>query len=117
MRDVKYSGLHGKDYDYNMVMKTARVWNNQIIYHAKQAMNIKQLFDCRADLHRTLYNHKSVHCIDLMICDILLEANTVFDFKKKVWDPVEYIKLSDNILFDIKMKDDPSLKRAKDLIT
>ena len=47
-----------------------------------------------------------------MIRDILLEANVTYKFCEKVHDPVEYAKLNDNIIHEIKYSQDVKLKRA-----
>ncbi len=48
-----------------------------------------------------------------MIKDIMIEANSKFQFGKMIEDPEKYINLTDNIIYLINMTDDPSLKKAK----
>ena len=64
-------------------------------------------------MYRDIYNHRTVHSVELLLCDVLLESNNVLhDYTKVVRDPVLYSKLSDSVIFEIEMSEDPRLKKA-----
>jgi hypothetical protein len=51
--------------------------------------------------------------VENLLCEILKEAdNVLYNFKEVIWDPAAYTYLTDNILFEIEMSDDPRLARA-----
>jgi len=47
-----------------------------------------------------------------MIQDILLNANPVFNFIEKIYDPIQYTRLTDNIIHEIEFSEDPALKKS-----
>jgi len=51
-----------------------------------------------------------------MIRDALVESNSKFDFISKIYDPEEYYKLNDNIIYEIEHSKEPELKKARALI-
>ena len=52
-----------------------------------------------------------------MICDILLKANNKLKIAECIYNPEEFINLTDDILNTIKISKDPDLKESKDIIT
>ena len=68
-------------------------------------------------MYKSIYNHVTVHKIEIILCDIFKEANhKMFDFEKIIYNPAEYVNLTDNIIYDIEIEPDPSLKKAQELI-
>ena len=51
-----------------------------------------------------------------MMCDIFIEANLHYNFKKIIDDPDEYVYLTDYIVYEIERSEIPILEKAKDLI-
>ena len=47
-----------------------------------------------------------------MIVDALMEANPVFKFHEKIYDPVAYMKFTDNILPLIETSRNPALAKS-----
>ena len=54
------------------------------------------MYYTRYKYHREIYNHKAVKSIELMIGDILLESNDVYNFPS-ILDTPEFIDLDDTI--------------------
>ena len=40
----------------------------------------------------------------------------MYDYLEAIWDPEKYIELDDTILTEIRISDDPRLKKAQELI-
>ena len=58
-----------------------------------------------------------MHSVELLLSDVLLECqNVLYDFTKVIWDPEEYSRLSDSIIFEVEMSEDPRLKKAQEII-
>ena len=48
---------------------------------------------------------------------MLKEAHGVlYDFEQVIFDPVQYTYMTDTVLYEIQVSDDPRLKRAQELI-
>jgi hypothetical protein len=117
LRDTRMMALSLGEYDYKILLKDARVINDQIVYPAKHSFEVMKLFQCRYDLYKQIYNHLTVHSIEIILCDVLKAAHKVlYDFEEAIFDPVRYTYLTDNIIFDIQMSADPRLGPAKELI-
>ena len=52
-----------------------------------------------------------------MVCDILLKANHILKIADCIYNPEEFINLTDDILNTIKISKDPDLQESKDIIT
>lgn len=126
-RDTKKLGLSGQAFDSIILLKTAKIINNEICYRTKDAFSFYELYQCRYRLFKEFYLHRVTKGIDLMIKDIFTEANAVYKFSEYIHDPEMYIRLNDYILQDLfyskkglnKNKGEgmnPSLKAAKDLV-
>lgn len=109
-RDTQMMNLSYGSFDHSILLKDARVINEQIVYPQKHAYEVQKLFQCRYDLYKSIYNHLTVHSIELILCDVLKAAHKVlYDFEQVIYDPKEYIYLTDNILYEIEMSDKPAL--------
>ena len=112
-RDTQMMGLSLGQYDYSILLNDARVIGDEIVYPHKHNFEICKLFQSRYDLYKQIYNHLTVHSIEIILCDVLKAAHKVLcDFEKIIEDPEKYTYLTDNILFEIQMSDDPRLKTA-----
>lgn len=101
-RDTRMMALSLGEYDYKILMKDARVINDELVYPAKHSFEVMKLFQCRYDLYKQIYNHLTVHSIEIILCDILMAANRVLcNFEEAIYDPEQYTYLTDNIIFDI----------------
>jgi len=94
----------------------ARVIDNQICYADKSSFGVIELFTCRYNLFKEYYNHGTVQAMELMFSDILKEARHVYDFEKIIFDPNLYCKLTDNIIYEIELSEDPRLEKSKKLL-
>jgi hypothetical protein len=69
-----------------------------------------KLFQARYDLYKQVYNHLTVHSIEIVLSDILMASHKVlYDYEEVIYDAERYTYLTDNILYDIQMSTDPRL--------
>ncbi|KAL5860459.1 hypothetical protein ACOSQ4_001755 [Xanthoceras sorbifolium] len=115
VRDCRACGL-GCNFDFQRLMETMRVLDDEICYRAKDYLTIHKLFSTRADLYRTVYTHSKVKAIELMVADALLKANGFLEISSSVDDPSDYWKLDDTIIKTIETAPNQELKEARDLI-
>ncbi|GAA6105702.1 deoxynucleoside triphosphate triphosphohydrolase SAMHD1-like [Tachysurus ichikawai] len=111
-RDCLHLGMKS-NFSHERYMKFARVCTTEndekkICMRDKEALNMYELFHVRYLLHQNAYQHRVKKAIEMMIIDALLAAedeNFTLDGKKiseTVSDMSIYLKLTDNILDDIK---------------
>ncbi|WJX65403.1 hypothetical protein P8452_50071 [Trifolium repens] len=114
-RDCRACGL-GCNFEFQRLMETMRVLDDEICYRAKDYLTIHKLFSTRADLYRTVYTHPKVKAIELMVVDALVQANDYLQISSSIQDPAEYWKLDDSIIKTIETSPCPELKEARELI-
>ncbi|GKV14505.1 hypothetical protein SLEP1_g25369 [Rubroshorea leprosula] len=115
VRDSRACGL-GCNFEFQRLMETMRVIDDEICYRAKDYLTVQKLFSTRADLHRTVYMHAKVKAIELMVVDALTKANDNLGLASSIQEPEKYWKLDDSILKRIETSDNQELKEARDLI-
>jgi len=75
-RDAQKSGVGHVAYDKYVLMRGARVLNNnEICYPESKDFEVKKLFDSRYNLYRDCYTHRVTMSFECLIIDILNETN------------------------------------------
>ncbi|KAL3835566.1 hypothetical protein ACJIZ3_010302 [Penstemon smallii] len=115
VRDSRACGL-GCNFQFQRVLETMRVIEDEICYRAKEYLTIHKLFAARADLHRTVYTHAKVKAIDLMFVDAMIKANDVLHISSYIDEPAQYWKLDDTIIKAIETSSSQDLKESRDLV-
>ena len=117
LRDSKKLNVQYCSFNHHILIKNARVVDNQICYHVKYDSQVKQLFDTRYNLYRDCYYHRVTQMHELLILDILQECEGVlYNFLEAVNDPEQYLYLEDSIIHEVRISTDPRLKRARELV-
>ena len=98
-RDAYNTGVRSVYYDFDRLIKTSRVIDDQICYNIKNSFSLYSLLASRYKMFKQIYLHRVVQAIDFMVVDALELANPVFHFEKAITDPKKYMKLTDNLLF------------------
>lgn len=114
-RDCRACGL-GCNFDFQRLLETMRVLDDEICYRAKEYLTIHKMFATRADLYRTVYTHPKVKAIELMVVDALVHANDYLDISSQINNPTQYWKLDDTIIKTIETAPIEELKEARELI-
>ena len=98
----------------------SRVIDNEICFHAKEALNTYNLFNTRYTLFKQVYTHRAGKSIEYMVTDALVEADVAWNRKlsKAAMDPKLYEGLTDNILRSIEFapNEDGNLDKAKSIV-
>lgn len=115
VRDSRACGL-GCNFQFERLMETMHVLDDEICYRAKDYLTIHKLFATRADLYRTVYTHAKVKAIELMVADALEKANDYLEIASYIDDPSQYWKLDDTIIKIIETAPDQELRESRDLI-
>lgn len=116
-RDAYNIGLNF-NFDYDRVLKQAKVINDTICYPDKIIYELYDLFKIRYQLHLRIYTHPVVRCIEFMIIDILLLSDNVIKISESIDDVEKFILINDNILDIIEYLSisNTNLEKAKNII-
>ncbi|KAG7096279.1 hypothetical protein E1B28_003727 [Marasmius oreades] len=104
---------HKVNLDIQRIVGSARVIKDQICYDCKDLNNIYKIGENRFELHKMVYNHKTAKAIEYMIIDALHLADPYMGISKAVFNPKQYLNLTDSIMDRIEASDDERLAPAK----
>ncbi|XP_071959324.1 deoxynucleoside triphosphate triphosphohydrolase SAMHD1-like [Antedon mediterranea] len=128
-RDCHMLGI-ANSFDYNRFMKFAKVMEvdgeYQICTRDKEVGNLYDMFHTRNSLHRRAYQHKVNKIIETMIVEALVLANDhllitgtnkrKLKMSEAIHDMAAYVKMTDNILYEILNTSDEKLFPARNII-
>ncbi|CAI7999436.1 Deoxynucleoside triphosphate triphosphohydrolase SAMHD1 [Geodia barretti] len=128
-RDCHHLGIPNS-FDLRRYMTFVRVievdGRLQICTRDKEVTNIYEMFHTRSMLHRRAYQHKTSNIIEEMITEALVAANDHLlipgkdgekvKMSEAIKDPVAFTRLTDQVLQQIQLSDDPNLQQAKDIL-
>lgn len=97
-RDTASSGI-SNGFDFNRILIFARVINDHICYPIKIRGNIFQMYELRFNLHRYIYNHKTVKAAEILLVDILFEAEKKYNISEWIVNPEKILKLTDEWIY------------------
>ncbi|EDQ92384.1 uncharacterized protein MONBRDRAFT_4902 [Monosiga brevicollis MX1] len=117
--------------DIQRIIRSSRIINvdnqNQICYEEKMALQLIDLFKLRAWLHKFVYQHHTVNCIEEMICDALRSADEPFmslgflncdasRLSEAVDDVEAFSRMGDWLLNAIEASSAPTLAESRDVL-
>lgn len=114
-RDVRAIGDHN-NFSARRLIDSARVIDNEICYHIKDANSLYELCTLRFSNHKRIYSHKTARAIEYMLIDALKSAEPVMKIACWIENPRKYVHLTDNIRCRIEEMDDPELRPAQDIL-
>merc|ERR1719419_180840 len=88
-------------FDYQRLLKHARVVEDHICFAEKTSYQLFNLFEARYKMFKIVYSHKAGKAIELMICDVLKAANEYFQITAKTDSVEAYLGLTDHIMTEI----------------
>lgn len=99
-------------------MKNTRIINDELVYSSKMVSIINDLFYNRQKLYREIYMHRVSIGIELMMMDILVEAQKELQIKECLLtkNVKQYMKYTDSIIYNIANSQIPELKGSKAVI-
>ena len=87
-RDCQKINVSHNSFNHDIVMKGARVIDDQVCYPEKYEFELKKMYTARYNMHHDVYQHKTTTAIELIVCDIIREADGVlYDFLEAIYDP------------------------------
>lgn len=67
-------------------------------------------------MYKGVYLNRVTQGIELMLCDVFLEANSHYKFESLIDNISEYCNLTDNILEEIEFSSNPALQKSREII-
>jgi len=124
-RDAYFVGIkNGFDFDrYFQNVRILPTNQNQKIHRIcardKEESNLYELFHTRWNLHRQIYQHKTVVVVEEMITDALLKVDERFGLSNSITDMEKYTYLTDSIFYEILRlnEDGDDVKEARENCT
>lgn len=98
------------------MIDSARVIDDQICFHIKDANSVYELCQLRFSNHKRIYSHKTARAIEYMLIDALKAAEPYMHIAKQIMDPGKYVFLTDNIMERVEMSDDPRLVESQKIL-
>jgi HD superfamily phosphohydrolase len=74
-------------------------YNGNIAYPKHCSIDIYQLFHSRYMMHKKVYSHKTVKLIELMLADIFLKVDKIFNISASIDNMETFCKLTDNTIY------------------
>ena len=110
-RDPQMVGIHDYKFDFSMYFENFTILNDQVVFNQKMAFRLNDLFHNRYRLFKHVYGNRTSSSFELLMGDILVNADKKFNFLDKIYKPEEYVKLHDGIRFDLLRSKNPEVQK------
>ena len=98
-RDTKNLNICNGFNAYRLINEFIIDDNNNIAYPKHCTTDVYELFHCRYLMHKKVYNHKTVKLIELMLGDLFIKIDPIFNISKSIEDMDIFCKLTDDTIF------------------
>lgn len=114
-RDPLHLGQQDLVFHPQIYLDNFKIINGEVAFSSKIAPRLYEFFHHRYRLFKNLYCNKKTQGYDYLLADLLLEAKAVgYEFNKIIYDPDQYINLTNNIFHQLSFNSDPSIKALID---
>lgn len=114
-RDPLHLGQQDLVFHPQIYLDNFKIIGGEIAFSSKIAPRLYEFFHHRYRLFKNLYGNKKAQGYDYLLADLLLEAKNVgYEFDKIIFDPSQYINLTNNLFHQLSSNDDPSIKTLID---
>ncbi|PFH34102.1 metal-dependent phosphohydrolase HD domain-containing protein [Besnoitia besnoiti] len=87
----------------NRLLDYSSVIDSEICFNIKELHTVFNLFYTRFSLFKTVYTHRMVKAMELMLCEAFRRADPTFRWSDKVESPDDFLELTDErLLYDIR---------------
>ena len=90
--DIKYG------FTFDRLIKQVRVYNNNLCYPEQALNDIEKLFRTRYELHKSVYQHKSVISAQFMITEIFKYLDPVIGLSDSIYDMDKFCIMTDDYI-------------------
>ncbi|KEP63602.1 UNVERIFIED_CONTAM: metal-dependent phosphohydrolase HD domain-containing protein [Hammondia hammondi] len=87
----------------NRLLDYSSVIDSEICFNIKELHTVFNLFYTRFSLFKTVYTHRMVKAMELMLCEAFRRADPTFLWSDKIHSPDEFLELTDErLLYDVR---------------
>ena len=117
-RDTYKFGDNKPPFDYNILMNSAHIINDEICYNYENSFSICDYYNSKYIITNKYYKHRVSIAIDLMIADVYKLIDNVTPILDIINNNDRYINFFDSFIHNIKYneKDNPYIKKAKSIL-
>ena len=117
-RDTYKFGDIKPSFDYNILMNSAHIINDEICYNYENSFSIYDYYNSKYVITTKYYNHRVSTAIELMIADVYKLIDNVVPIEEIINNNDRYINFFDSFILNIKHneKDNPDIKQAKSIL-
>ena len=105
-------------YDYNILMNSTKVINDEICYRYNDSFSIYDYYNAKYTMATKFYFHRISTAIELMFIDIFKYIDTVYNLSEWINNNDKFIYFFDSFIYNIKHNNtnNKDLKEAKKLL-
>ena len=105
-------------YDYNILMNSTQIINDEICYRYKDAFSVYDYYNAKYTISTKFYYHRVSTAIELMFTDIIKLIDPIYNFKDLINNNDKFIYFFDSFLYNIKLnnKENKQIKEAKKIL-
>ena len=100
-------------YDYNILMNSTQVINDEICYRYKDGFSVYDYYNAKYTIATKFYYHRISTAIELMFTDIIKLIDPLYNFNDLIKNNDKFIYCFDSFLYNIKLKENKQLEDAK----
>lgn len=116
IRDCNAIGL-GLNFNYHRLIYDAKINDDgNISYPYSRADDVYRLFYSRYDMHKNVYNHPTVKCLELMLQDIIILIDSEIHLSESIDDMDEFCKFTDSTIFEYILHNSNKFDKSSDLM-
>lgn len=98
-RDTKNLGINNGFNANRLINEFIIDRNDNIAYPKHCSSDIYEMFHSRYMMHKKVYCHKTVKLIELMLADLFIKIDPIFNISKSIEDMDVFCKLTDETIF------------------
>lgn len=104
-RDSYYLGAHDTALNISRLYQTMRVIGNEdLCFQKKTMVNLYNVFECRAQMFKSMYKHRVTCALDEMLIDVFQLANQSLGLIERCDDIEKFVDLTDHVIQEIYTK-------------
>ena len=111
-RDPLHLGQQDLVFHPQIYLDNFKIIDNQIAFNSKISQRLYEFFHHRYRLFKNLYLNKKAQGYDYLLADLLLHAKEEgYAFDEIIYNPEQYIKLTNNIFHQLTNSENPEIKK------
>lgn len=99
-RDTKNLGLKSGFNAYRLINEFIIDKNGNIAYPKHCSIDVYEMFHTRYMMHKKIYSHKTIKLIEIMLADLFIKIDPIFNISNSINDMNDFCKLTDDTILN-----------------